>query len=70
MSTVEVNCFHFRIQECQVMGAMSDSMCDLLLMDDNRVDQDNVNEVIQGSLAPSKRSGDEQYANNDDERSV
>jgi len=52
------------------MGAMSDSMCDLLLMDDNRVDQDNVNEVIQGSLAPSKRSGDEQYANNDDERSV
>lgn len=45
-----------RLEECQFMGPMSDTVCDLLLMDRELGTRESINDAIHGRFAPGKRA--------------
>ena len=45
------------MEECNVMGPMSDSICDLLILDERLRAGEDVQQAIHSTYAPEKRNG-------------
>lgn len=47
-----------QLEECHILGAMSDTVCDLLLMDKELGEAEGINQAIHSQFSPGKRAGD------------